>query len=420
MTTPAPILLTAALAAADRGWHVFPVVPGGKRPAFPDHSADRCTGRDPRCRAAGGHVGWEARATTDPDRIRRAWSAVPYNVGIACGPSRLVVVDLDTPKRGRRVKVTGNLYRPAVPPAAVYVGRQAPALAGSPWHNPHPVGKPCPTCTGQVHDLAQALNAYRAHLQQRGDLLDRARTELAGRDLACWCPPEQPCHADILLDAIAEHTTPEQWRIDGVHDGGDVLAVLAERHSQPLPVDTHTVATCSGGTHLYYQHPAGPQLRNTAGTLGWLVDTRAHGGYVLAAGSTVAGRPYTTRWHADPAPLPEWLTTLLTPAPAPPARPVVVDLPTDRRGAYLRAAINRQVAYVTAAASGRNHALYLAAQNLGQLVAGGALPRDHVEAVLTQAAMAVGLHHDPPAGQIPRTIASGLRAGAARPRSVAA
>jgi hypothetical protein len=28
------------------------------------------------------------------------------------------------------------------------------------------------------------------------------RRELAGRDLACWCPLDQPCHADVLL-AIA-------------------------------------------------------------------------------------------------------------------------------------------------------------------------------------------------------------------------
>ncbi|MGW1451161.1 bifunctional DNA primase/polymerase, partial [Micromonospora sp. NPDC002411] len=65
-------LLTAALAHAARGWHVFPLRPDDKRPAFPDHTADQCAGRDPRCRT--GHVGWEARATTDPARIRRAWS----------------------------------------------------------------------------------------------------------------------------------------------------------------------------------------------------------------------------------------------------------------------------------------------------------------------------------------------------------
>jgi|SRR6516225_4848527 len=29
--------------------------------------------------------------------------------------------------------------------------------------------------------------------------LDEIRSELVGRDLACWCPLGQPCHADILL-----------------------------------------------------------------------------------------------------------------------------------------------------------------------------------------------------------------------------
>jgi hypothetical protein len=27
-----------------------------------------------------------------------------------------------------------------------------------------------------------------------------ARRELAGRNLACWCPPGEPCHADVLLE----------------------------------------------------------------------------------------------------------------------------------------------------------------------------------------------------------------------------
>ncbi|ETX26587.1 DUF4326 domain-containing protein [Roseivivax isoporae] len=24
--------------------------------------------------------------------------------------------------------------------------------------------------------------------------------ELRGKDLACWCPLDQPCHADVLLE----------------------------------------------------------------------------------------------------------------------------------------------------------------------------------------------------------------------------
>lgn len=29
---------------------------------------------------------------------------------------------------------------------------------------------------------------------------DEVRAELAGKNLACWCPPDQACHADVLLE----------------------------------------------------------------------------------------------------------------------------------------------------------------------------------------------------------------------------
>ncbi|MFD8550375.1 bifunctional DNA primase/polymerase [Streptomyces fradiae] len=86
-------LLNAALDAARKGWNVFPLRPGAKRPAL--HREAQC----PRTGAcARGHVKWEQRATTDPDRIRAAWSAGAFNIGLATGPSGLVVVDLDVPK----------------------------------------------------------------------------------------------------------------------------------------------------------------------------------------------------------------------------------------------------------------------------------------------------------------------------------
>ncbi|MFC7906614.1 bifunctional DNA primase/polymerase [Streptomyces nigra] len=90
---PRLALLHAALNAAARGWHVFPLRPGSKRPAL--HGEKSCT-HTGEC--SGGHRKWEQRATTDPDRIRAAWSRAPFNVGIATGPSGLVVVDLDTPE----------------------------------------------------------------------------------------------------------------------------------------------------------------------------------------------------------------------------------------------------------------------------------------------------------------------------------
>lgn len=86
-------LRQVALDAAAAGLFVFPVKPGSKIPAF--HGETRCRGRGP---CAGGHQGWEQRATRDPAQIRRWWShsSSRWNVGIACGPSGLVVIDLDT------------------------------------------------------------------------------------------------------------------------------------------------------------------------------------------------------------------------------------------------------------------------------------------------------------------------------------
>ncbi|WP_392754755.1 bifunctional DNA primase/polymerase [Streptomyces sp. LN590] len=86
-------LLSAALDAAARGWAVFPLRPDGKPPAL--HGEASCTGTGD---CTTGHRKWEQRATTDPDRLHRAWSASRFNIGIATGPSGLIVVDLDMPK----------------------------------------------------------------------------------------------------------------------------------------------------------------------------------------------------------------------------------------------------------------------------------------------------------------------------------
>ncbi|MFI8828592.1 bifunctional DNA primase/polymerase [Streptomyces sp. NPDC053431] len=86
-------LLAHAVAAAERGWHVFPLRPRDKRPA--GHAAARCPGTS---RCANGHRTPEQRATTDPDLLAAAWTHAPYNIGIATGPSGLLVVDLDTLK----------------------------------------------------------------------------------------------------------------------------------------------------------------------------------------------------------------------------------------------------------------------------------------------------------------------------------
>ncbi|NRQ34309.1 bifunctional DNA primase/polymerase [Nonomuraea sp. NN258] len=290
-----------ALAAAARGWHVFPLAPNGKTP--------------PR-----GFTAWQDRTTTDPATIRRIWQR-PYNVGIATGPSGLVVLDLDQPK-----------------------------------------------------------------------------------------PGEQP---------------PPQWNRPGIRDGADVLAALCDQDGQPLPLETFQVRTRRGGLHLYFTTPPGETLTNTQGShgngLGWLIDTRAHGGYVVGPGSHVTDQDATGTYEVlhpiPPALLPAWLAERLRPAPLPPQKPVTVPLASDRRGSYIRAAVLGELQRVAGSPPhGHNNALYLAAVALGQLVAGGELDAAAVITWLTEAATQVGQ----PYREAQRTIASGLRAGARRPRTVAA
>ncbi|RCG32976.1 DNA primase [Sphaerisporangium album] len=298
---PRTDLTSYALAAAARGWHVFPLAPRDKVPLE--------------------GWSWTRKATTDPDVIHRWWRRHPFNIGIACGPSELVVVDLDVAKSG-----------------------------------------------------------------------------------------DQP---------------PPEWDLPGVTGGADVFALVCQRAGHLVPLETFQVRTRLGGCHLYYAAPAGVELGNTRGEdgngLGWKVDTRARGGYVVGPGSHVdlpdGTGTYQVLHRAVPAPLPGWLAERLRPAPRPPQKPVAVPVATDRHGAYLRAAVVAELARVTGSPpDGHNNALYHASIALGQLVAGGALAEAEVTAWLADAAAQVGQG----AGEAHRTIASGLRAGAKRPRQVAA
>ncbi len=98
-----------------------------------------------------------------------------------------------------------------VPDNAVYVGRP------NKWGNPFRVG---------VHgDSQQCVDLYRRYLdgeisdedtKWRNSLYDEglwcspmlgkilvwtsSLDALRGKDLCCWCPLDQPCHADVLLE----------------------------------------------------------------------------------------------------------------------------------------------------------------------------------------------------------------------------
>ncbi len=60
------------------------------------------------------------------------------------------------------------------------------------WGNPHPLelGRP------------EAVRRYRDDLLagRLAVTVDDVRRELRGRDLACYCPLDEPCHADVLLE----------------------------------------------------------------------------------------------------------------------------------------------------------------------------------------------------------------------------
>lgn len=49
---------------------------------------------------------------------------------------------------------------------------------------------------GKVRDAAEAVALFRR--LQAPHMLDLA--QLRGKNLACWCKPGEPCHADVLLD----------------------------------------------------------------------------------------------------------------------------------------------------------------------------------------------------------------------------
>ena len=78
-----------------------------------------------------------------------------------------------------------------MPPNTVYVGRPTR------WGNPYVVGN-----TG-IKDSEDAVFAFEEMLKYGSDEIypmeDKIIDELRGKNLACWCPLDQPCHADVLL-----------------------------------------------------------------------------------------------------------------------------------------------------------------------------------------------------------------------------
>lgn len=124
------------------------------------------------------------------------------------------------PERIQRKRTKG--WR--MPKGAVYVGRPTK------WGNPVPVGRVTskhpdfdailalldwPTAPFGIswHSITvapmQAVDAYFDWIVNQPSLF-LSVADLRGRDLACWCPLDHPCHADVLLEIANRVSVVEQ------------------------------------------------------------------------------------------------------------------------------------------------------------------------------------------------------------------
>jgi hypothetical protein len=100
-----------------------------------------------------------------------------------------------------------------MPPNTIYVGR--PSIYGNPWTIQKCIASKLfgPELAHQicVDEFAAWLEGIKspndeqlgvwnhpAMIEKRAKIL-ASLPELRGKNLACWCKPGQPCHADVLL-----------------------------------------------------------------------------------------------------------------------------------------------------------------------------------------------------------------------------
>lgn len=107
----------------------------------------------------------------------------------------------------------------------------------SKWGNPYRIGEGELTSPRHVvrefrEDLVAALERPWSHpivIDMR--IIAESIDELHGKNLACWCPLNQPCHADVLLELAnhpPHHHQPIRPRRGGAAVSGDVVTEAAE------------------------------------------------------------------------------------------------------------------------------------------------------------------------------------------------
>ncbi|MCX4629817.1 bifunctional DNA primase/polymerase [Streptomyces sp. NBC_01443] len=218
----------------------------------------------------------------------------------------------------------------------------------------------------------------------------RATTDRAAI-VRCWT--HKPYNVGIATGpaglVVVDLDQPKANSKSDAPDGAATFKALCERAGQAVPT-TYRVRTPSGGEHLYFTAPAGLWLGNTAGRLGPLIDTRAHGGYIVAPGSSTPAGTYEVIDSAPVAELPAWLPSLLEPA-----KPTVVTplrLPAVSGSLAANAALERECDLVrTAPPKQANNTLNRCAFKVGRFVAWGDIPRHEVEEAFQAAGEARGL-----------------------------
>jgi hypothetical protein len=210
-------------------------------------------------------------------------------------------------------------------------------------------------------------------------------------------------------------------KVDGI-DGVANFFELAEKNGgiEGAP----SVRTPGGGLHFYFKQPHGEPLGISAGKIAPGIDTRGHGGYIIAPNSVMPdGRRYQPhteilfdRLHDLPE-VPDWIVELVR---KPKSNGQTNGHAFQSRGAgpreqkYALAALQNIYDEVAGAAKGqRNHQLNRSAFSLGTMVGAGWISEGVARAALIDAGLRCGLDRC----ETENTVASGLSAGIAKPHA---
>lgn len=120
----------------------------------------------------------------DIERLRMLPAAVARDVAASAGRRASGELDGFVPRRVQLSRQAG--FR--LPPHSVSVA------APSRFANPFRPQRRTPEAN------QEAVEQFWAYLDRNPRLMDEAREELAGLNLACWCRPQLACHADVLLE----------------------------------------------------------------------------------------------------------------------------------------------------------------------------------------------------------------------------